>query len=177
MARFNYKSAALALEEKTLSGEIRILPHEEPIVIHEPIIDGNAISAAYRIADKIQSEAHHWIFGRKHVIRNGLKNLNTKNAYNFIGYMITTSHSQSVLGDYKSAVNYDCLKHLVFCFMIQAKEFGYEETFQYRKLKKEYNIILKASNKSLFGNVSRKIMNETAMFIENLYFEMNKSLR
>ena len=185
MTNVNGKMAALAVkadmyeeEIKLVPEDIKLVPHEEPIVADEPIIDGNAISAAFRIAETIQIESHRFLlFRRWYVIRDNIKNITAKNVYNFIGYMITTSNSQTVLGDFKSSVNYDCLKHLVFCFLMYAKQIGYENTFQYRKLRKEYKIILKASTNSIFGNASRKIINDTNMFIENLYLEMNKSLR
>ena len=142
-----------------------------------PVLDGNSIALALRIADSIQDETRKlWLFRRKGVILDGLKKLNKQNTYSFIGYMITTSKDQSPLGDIKKYVDYDSLKHMLFCFLKQAEDYGLNETFPFKKLKKEYMLILKECSTSPRRTVNRKIFEETNMFIENLYLEMCKSL-
>ena len=170
-----------------LNDSINLIPNEIKLQAIEtdapafydeiPVLDGNTISHAIRIADKIQDEAHKfWFFSRKSVIQNGLKELNRQNTFSFIGYMITTSSSSSALGDIKRHISYECLKHLLLCFLKQAEDCGLKDSFQFKKLKKEYSIILSAGGTSTKRIVNKKLLNETNMYIENLYMEMSKIL-
>ena len=142
-----------------------------------PIIDGNVRALAFKIADKVQDEAHKlWFIRRKRIIRNGLLELNRRNTYSFTGYMITTSNTQTVLGDIEKCLTYDVLKHMILCLLKQAEDCGLRESFQYRKLKKEYYYILSAGGSSLNRKISKKIARDANTYIENLYMEMSKIL-
>lgn len=142
-----------------------------------PILDGNTRAQAFRIADKVQDEAHKlWFLRRKKVIKNCLLELNRKNSYSFAGYMITTSNSQTVLGDIEKSLTFETLKHLLLCLLKQAEDCNLQESFQYRKLKKEYCLVLSTCGSNLNRKVSKKLARETDIHIENLYMEMSKVL-
>ena len=183
MANLQGKSnAQLRNDFETSVGEIKLVAMDtkedkgfEYSKIRE--IDGNAINQALRIADKIQDEAHKfWLFRRKNIIKNRLLELSRQSVYNFAGYMITTSDSQSVLGDIEDCISFEALKHILKCLLKQADDCGLGESFQYRKLKKEYCLLIKIGGSSLKRNVSKKLVKETNIYIENLYMEMNKIL-
>ncbi len=171
--------AALNNYAETEELEIKLVKfeNETPAESFIPIVDGNSRAQAFRIADKVQDEAHKfWLFRRKRVIKSCIYEINKRNAYSFAGYMITTSRTQSVLGDIEKFLTYDTLKHLMLRFLKQAEDCNLKESFQYRKLKKEYNSILGACGSSPNRKVCRRLVREINMYIENLYLEMNKVL-
>ena len=175
----NAARSSLAEKERELdSSEIKLVvlePCEKQKKSEVPIIDGNAITDALKIADRVQDEAHR-IWTSKNVICNKLLELNRRNAYTFVGYMITTSNSQSAIGDIKKYLTYDGLRHLIINLLKLAEDCDLQGSFQYKKLKKEYYKITKISSLSIFKSVNKKIAEECNLYIENLFFEMCKIL-
>jgi len=175
-------NAQIQNDFETSVGEIKLVAMEAfettSFDYHKiPEIDGNARNHAFRIADKIQDEAHKFgLFRRKNIIKNRLLELNRQNTYSFTGYMITTSDSQSVLGDIEDCISFEVLKHMLICLLKQAEDCGLGDSFQYKKLKKEYSLLIKEGGSSLKRKVNKKLVKETNIHIENLYMEMYKIL-
>jgi hypothetical protein len=65
---------------------------------------------------------------------------------------------------------------MLICLLKQAEDCGLGDSFQYKKLKKEYRLLIKTGGSSLKRKVNKKLVKETNIHIENLYMEMSKIL-
>lgn len=168
------ETQSIQLEEKSFDVSIVPMTYElDELTNNIPPIDSNAKSQAYRIADIITDEVHKfWTSKRK--IRSNINEVNLRNAYSFVGYMITTSDSGTVLGDIKNYITYNEIVHIIVALSRQAKNAGLVDLTQYRKLKKEHNEILKNYASNLNKKADNRSIRHLNHVIEEMYQEMSK---
>lgn len=165
-------------QEKTVEREEFNLnqPMKDEPVIEEPKIQkpNESIKAgARRIADAIQDEARKF-WTSKRFIRNKINEINSRNAYSFAGYMITTSDTGTVIGDIKKYITCSEVKHLVFCLLKQAKECGLVNIAQYSKLKRAHMNITKIWNSNPNKKLDNKTFSQMNQALEDMFEELSK---
>ena len=157
--------------------EISIISLGEPKTEEESAInqqiDNNSKSQAFRIVDKIMDETHK-LWSSKRKIRSNILEVNQHSAYSFVGYMITTSDSGTVLNDIKGRITYKEVCHIIVCLLRQAKSAGLIDLTQYRALRREQSYILKKYSNSFFGEISKHDIEHINLVIEEMYQEMTK---
>ncbi len=141
--------------------------------IEQNKLDELAQDNARMAVDKIEDEIHKF-WTSKRFIRTRIQEINEKNVYSFIGYMITVSESGSALGDIRNFITINEIKHLTSCLMRQAKNAGLIDITQYKRLRKTYSFINRIWSSNYKKKLDKKTTNEINKSLEEMFEELTK---
>ncbi len=108
----------------------------------KPKIDEKARAQGFGIADKIQEELHDTLTNDS-TIRNCLKNVNSNNAYSFVGKLSEITDKKNVFGSFYKRVTAKNVRYVVACLIKQASELEpkLKETKEFKDLAATYAFI------------------------------------
>lgn len=143
----------------------------EELVIQKPDMTTKADSI--RIGNAILDEVCKF-WTSKDKIRKKINEINTKNVFNFIGYMISISESGTAIGELQKYSTCSDIKHLVFCLLKQAKNSGLVNLKQYLELKSAYSTITTICNINPAKKLDKNTFFTINTAIEEMYEELFK---
>jgi len=105
-----------------------------------PKVSEKARAEGFSIANKIQEELHDF-WTNDGTVERELYNVNSENAYSFVGKMMGVSDKHNVFGSFYKRVSASSVCHVVLSLLNQAKKIGLAKDPAFIKLEETYKFL------------------------------------